>query len=319
MVDKAKEANVDAVKFQTFKANKLISKNAPKADYQKITTGTNDSQLEMTEKLELLFEDYLILKQYAEDMQLQVFSTAFDLDSVENLMNIGQSIWKIPSGELTNLPYLQRISEFEVENKKIILSTGMATMDEIHTAVDILEPEKNDIVILHCNTEYPTPDEDINISAMLEFASEFPNLKIGFSDHSVGATAAIMSVAFGAKVIEKHFTLHKDLPGPDHHASATPKELKQLVHEVRRAENIYGVEKKKVTPSERKNIVVARKSIVANSNILKGELFSEENITVKRPGNGISPMRWYDIIGKPAEKDFSEDDLIEDSNFNWEI
>lgn len=317
LIDKAAEANVDAVKFQTFKADKLISKNAPKAEYQITTTGKNDTQLEMTKKLELAFEDYLSLKEYAESKNLEVFSTAFDLISVENLKSINQKIWKIPSGELTNLPYLKLISDFNVDGKKIILSTGMATMEEIYTAVEILKPENNEIIILHCNTEYPTPDSDINISAMIEFKQEFPELKIGFSDHSVGATAAIMSIAFGAKVIEKHFTLNKELPGPDHHASATPEELSYLVTQVRRAEKMYGVEKKVVTDSERKNIIVARKSIVADKNILKGEKFTNENITVKRPGNGISPMYWYDILGKIAEKDFLEDELIEDSRFEW--
>lgn len=318
LVDEAKKAGVDAVKFQTFKADKLISKFAPKAEYQKKTTGTNDTQLEMTAKLELPYNEYKTLKQYAESLGLIVFSTAFDMDSIKFLEEQNQSIWKIPSGELTNLPYLEEIARYDVDNKHIILSTGMATISEIKDAVRILKSDKHKLSLLHCNTEYPTLDSDMNIAAMKELKSEFPDLEIGLSDHSVGFVAAVMAVAFGATVIEKHFTLDKNLPGPDHKASATPEELIELVKNVRRAETIYGSEYKKVTESEKKNKKVARKSIVASKRIKMGEKFTKENLTCKRPGNGISPMKWYDILGLTSEKDFEEDQLIEMSGFNWQ-
>ncbi|MGF3114062.1 N-acetylneuraminate synthase [Facklamia sp. P12937] len=318
LVNKAKNAGVDAVKFQTFNSKRLISKHAPKAKYQIKTTGNEESQLAMTKKLELSFKDYMNLKKYAEDLGLIVFSTPFDMESIEFLESINQNIWKIPSGEITNLPYLKKISEIKCEHKKIILSTGMSTIQEIKTAVKVLNTKKNDIAILHCNTEYPTPDNDINITALNEIKNIFPNHKIGFSDHSVGSTAAIMAVSLGAKIIEKHFTLNKDLPGPDHHASATPEELNNLVIEIRRAEKMFGYNKKIITESEKNNKIIARKSIIANKNIKKGEIFTEENLTVKRPGNGISPMKWYDILGKEAMFNFSEDDLIVDPNFKWE-
>lgn len=241
------------------------------------------------------------------------------MDSVENLMKLNQNIWKIPSGEITNLPYLEIISKYKVENKKIILSTGMATIEEIENAVEILNPLDNEIIILHCNTEYPSPDVDINISAIKELQETFPKNTIGFSDHSIGSTAAIMSVALGAKMIEKHFTLNKELPGPDHHASATPEELVSLVNEVRRAELMYEIVKKELLIQKEKNIIVARKSIVANKRIKAGDVFTSENITVKRPGNGISPLKWYDVLGLVSEKDFEEDELIVDSRFHMEL
>ena len=273
MVIKAKECGVDAVKFQTFKADALISCYAPKAEYQKETTGTVESQLEMTKKLELSHDDLIELKAYAESLGLVVFSTPFDLDSVDFLNSIGQSLWKIPSGEITNLPYL-KIGAIKIDNKKIILSSGMATIDEIKTCIGVLVEagtNENDIILLHCNTEYPTPDKDVNILAINDLKEQFPNVSIGFSDHSVG-----------------------------------------------RIEVMAGSSKKIVTESERKNKIVARKSIVAARNIVKGEILTEENITCKRPGNGISPMKWYDILGKVAEKDFRTDELIEQSGFEWQ-
>lgn len=319
MVKEAAEAGVDAVKFQTFKAESLISKVAPKADYQKKTTGNSESQLQMTKKLELPREDYVKLKKYAEELDLDVFSTAFDFGSVEFLESLGQSIWKIPSGEITNLPYLEKIGRINVQNKKIILSTGMATLKEIEEAISVLQKEvKNKIVILHCNTEYPTKDEDINVSAIMNIKEKFPQYEVGFSDHSVGSLAATMSVALGSVLIEKHFTLDKNLPGPDHKASATPAELKALVLNVHKAEVIRGNGIKHVTKSERKNKIVARKSIVALTDIKKGDVFSQQNITCKRPGNGISPMDWYKLLGTKAEKDFSEDELIKQTSFYWQ-
>ncbi|WP_024992234.1 N-acetylneuraminate synthase [Hoylesella pleuritidis] len=313
MVEKAKLCGVDAVKFQTFKASALISKYAPKADYQKITTGENENQLEMTRKLELPFADYEKLRDYAISLGLDVFSTAFDMESIDLLEQSGQSIWKIPSGEITNLPYLERIAKIRVTGKRIILSTGMSTIDEIHQAVDtILQYEvKENLTILHCNTEYPTPDEDVNLSAIDTLHQEFPNFKIGFSDHSIGTVATIGACMKNIVLIEKHFTLDKNLEGPDHKASATPDELLLLCESVRRIEVIAGGNGKRVTASERRNINIARKSIVAKTTIRKGDILSENNITCKRPGNGVSPMKWYEVLGTKAIKDFSEDQLIE--------
>lgn len=321
MITKAKECGVDAVKFQTFKAKDLISCYAPKAEYQKETTGTADSQLEMTSKLELSHEDFLELKAYAESLGLLVFSTPFDIGSIEFLDSIGQRLWKIPSGEITNLPYLQKIGAIKREGKKIILSSGMATIDEIKTCINILVQSgtnEKDIILLHCNTEYPTPDCDVNILAIEDLKKNFPEVAIGFSDHSVGYVAAVGAAILGIDLIEKHFTLDKNFAGPDHKASATPEELKILVENVRRIEIMAGTGKKVVTDSERKNKIVARKSIVALKDIKKGELFTEENITCKRPGNGISPMKWYDVLGLKAEQNFGKDELISISGFDWQ-
>lgn len=320
MVYEAKKAGVNAVKFQTFNAIALISKIAPKAEYQKITTGINDSQLEMTKKLELSHRDFIELRDYAIGLGLEVFSTPFDMESIDFLRKEKQTIWKIPSGEITNLPYLEKIGKIDIENKWIILSTGMANIEEIKDAIFILQKNrKNRITILHCNTEYPTPDEDVNVSAILDLQENFPNFEIGYSDHSIGDLAATMAVAYGATFIEKHFTLNKNFEGPDHKASAMPEELINLVDRIRRAELMRGCEKKIVTISEKKNKIIARKSIVAKKNIKRGEIFCEDNLTCKRPGNGISPMYWYNIMGKVAKKDFEEDTLIEEEGFEWEI
>lgn len=318
MVDEAKQCGVDAVKFQTFKAKDLISCYAPKAEYQKETTGTEDSQLEMTAKLELSKNDLLELKAYAESLGLVVFSTPFDIGSVEFLDSIGQNLWKIPSGEITNLPYLEKIGAIKCDNKRIILSSGMATIEELRQCIDILVKagtSESDIILLHCNTEYPTPDEDVNVLAINDLKKNFPNVEYGFSDHSVGYIAAVAASVLGISLIEKHFTLDKNMEGPDHKASATPEELKQLVENVRRVEIMAGSDKKIVTKSERKNKIVARKSIVALTDIKEGDIFTEENVTCKRPGNGISPMKWYDLLGKKAERDFCADELIVHSEF----
>lgn len=316
MIGIAKDCGVDAVKFQTFNSNLLISKYAEKAEYQKKTTGENESQLEMTKKLELSHNDYINLKKYAKSLGLDVFSTAFDFESIDFLEKDGQNIWKIPSGEITNLPYLEKIGSIDTLNKTIILSTGMSTIDEIKEAISILQRKRNNrIIILHCNTEYPTPDEDVNISAIQDLKNNFPNYEIGFSDHSVGEIGAIMAVSYGITFIEKHFTLDKNFEGPDHKASATPEELEKLVKSVRRAEIIYGSGIKEVTNSERKNKKIARKSIIAKNKIKKGDIFSEENLICKRPGNGISPMHWNEIIGQVSEFDFEEDELIKSSHF----
>lgn len=318
MVDEAKNAGVCAVKFQTFKAELLISKIAPKAEYQIKETGNTESQLEMTKKLELSYESFTKLEEYAKSLGLDVFSTPFDMDSVDFLISRKQKMWKIPSGELLNLPYLEKIAKIPDDEKEIIISTGMATLNEIKSALEIFKNNNvpsNKITILHCNTEYPTPYEDVNLNAIRYLKSEFPEYKIGFSDHSKGYFAAVASVPYGITFIEKHFTLDKNLPGPDHKASVTPEELTLLCQGIRAIEQCMGKEEKIVTNSERKNKIVARKSIVAKTNICKGDIFTTENITTKRPGNGISPMAWYDILGKTAESDFLEDQLIEHSDF----
>lgn len=313
MVDVAKECGVDAVKFQTFKASDLISRYAPKADYQIVTTGADENQLEMTRKLELSHDEFIKLRDYAQGLGLDVFSTPFDMGSVDFLENERQKIWKIPSGEITNLPMLERIAKIKADGKKIILSTGMSTLEEIHQAVDIIckYEEPANLIILHCNTEYPTPDKDVNLSAIDTLHREFPNFKIGFSDHSVGYVAAIGAAMKDIVLIEKHFTLDKNFPGPDHKASATPEELELLCQNVRRIELMAGSGGKKVTDSERKNINIARKSIVASMPIKKGDILTPVNVTCKRPGNGISPMKWYEVIGSTAVRDFEEDELIE--------
>lgn len=323
MVDVAKECGVDAVKFQTFKADLLISKFAPKAEYQKKVTSATESQLDMTRKLELPYDEFIKLEEYAKSLGLEVFSTPFDFESIEFLAKNNQKIWKIPSGEITNLPYLEKIAKLDIDDKEIVISTGMANVDEIRQALEILEKNgmtKDKITILHCNTEYPTPFEDVNLNAISYLMEKFPEYKIGFSDHSQGYFAGIASVPYGITFIEKHFTLDKNFEGPDHKASVTPEELKLLCEGIRVVEKSLGQKDKIVTESEKKNKIVARKSIVAKRNIEKGEIFSEENITVKRPGNGISPMYWYEIIGKKAERDFMQDELIEDKNFtNQEV
>lgn len=319
MVDVAKACGVDAVKFQTFKADKLISKYAPKAEYQKVTTGTADSQLEMTRKLELPYEEFIELEAYARSLGLVVFSTPFDFESIDFLAAQQQKVWKIPSGELTNLPYLEKIARLPIADKTIVISTGMATIEEINAALKVLEDNgvaTQAITILHCNTEYPTPYEDVNLNAFHHLKREFGEYRLGFSDHSAGYFAGIAAVPYGITFIEKHFTLDKNFEGPDHKASVTPDELKLLCEGIRAVEKALGSAEKLVTASEAKNKIVARKSIIAARPIKKGEMFTTENLTTKRPGNGISPMYWYDILGKAAEQDFEEDQLIQDSRFD---
>lgn len=308
LIDKAIEAKVDAVKFQTFISENVVSKNAKKADYQvKNTEKGEETQLEMVKKLELSFKEFEELKKYCDDKGIEFLSTPFDFESIEFLKNLGMKTWKIPSGEITNLPYLRKISKIA---DKIILSTGMSDLEEIKSALKILNFDKNKISVLHCNTEYPTPMKDVNLKAMSLLKKEF-DVEIGYSDHTLGIEVPVAAVAMGAKIIEKHFTLDKTMEGPDHRASLEPEELKEMVRSIRNIELALGIEKKEASPSEIKNKEIARKSIVAKRNIRKDEIFSEENLTVKRPGNGISPMRWDEIIGKKAIKDFEEDELIE--------
>lgn len=308
MVDVAKDAGVDYVKFQTFNPKKLVSKSAKKAEYQKETTDSNESQLKMLEKLTLTNDDFIELKQYCDLVEVGFISTPFDLDSIEFLETFDMDFWKIPSGEITNLPFLEKIAK---TGKKVIMSTGMCNMKEIYDAIEVLE--KNDsknIELLHCNTQYPTPFEDVNLRAMLSIKQEF-NKVIGYSDHTLGIEVPIAAVALGAEIIEKHFTLDKSMTGPDHKASLNPKELKAMVVAIRNVEQILGDSLKTVSESEIKNKLVTRKSIVASRFIKAGELLSKDNITTKRPGNGISPMKWYDVIGTVAIRDFEEDELIE--------
>lgn len=310
LIDVAVEAGVDCVKFQTFKAEKLVSKNAKKAQYQIQNTGKeNDSQFDMLKKLELSHDDHRRLVDYCKSKNIRFFSTAFDLESLEYLKDIGLELVKIPSGEITNLPYLRKAAQLF---SKVILSTGMSTMDDIAAAVNVFRKESvSDITILHCNTEYPTPMEDVNLKAMLAIKEQFQT-SVGYSDHTLGIEVPIAAVALGAKVIEKHFTLDRSMSGPDHAASLEPNELKAMVQAIRNIElTMNGNGVKEPSESETKNITIARKSIVASRQIFKGDFFSEENMTVKRPGSGISPMRWDEVIGKIAIRDFDIDELIE--------
>jgi len=309
LIDKAVEAGVDAIKFQTFRAENLVSKNAKKAKYQVENTKNTESQYEMLKKLELSFKDFEELKKYCDEKGIMFLSTPFDEESIEFLDKLGLEIFKIPSGEITNLPYLRKIGSLK---KRVILSTGMADLGEIEDALDVLinsGTKKEKITILHANTEYPTPFEDVNLKAMQTIACAF-KIDVGYSDHTLGIEVPIAAVAMGAKVIEKHFTLDRALPGPDHKASLEPDELKAMVKAIRNIEVALGDGIKRPSKSEAKNMAVARKSIVAKRDIKKGEKFTEENITVKRPGNGISPMRWDKIIGKIANRDYKEDEII---------
>ncbi len=307
LIDKANWAGVDAVKFQTFTADKLASKMAKKADYQNKTT-SEKSQYEMLKKLELKTKDFQLLKDYCDQKEIQFMSSPFDLDSIDLLNEIGLDIWKIPSGEITNYPYLKKIAELK---QKIIMSTGMANLSEIEAALDLLkENGATDISVLHCNTEYPTPMRDVNLRAMLTIKEAF-KVDVGYSDHTKGVEVPTAAVALGAGIIEKHFTLDNSMEGPDHKASLEPEELKNMVDAIRNIENALGNGIKKPSKSESKNKDIARKSIVAAKDIEKGELFTEANLTIKRPGNGINPMYWPNILGKKAKREFTFDELID--------
>lgn len=310
LIDVAVDAGVDVVKFQTFEAKNLATKFAQKADYQSKTTDSSESQLEMLKKLELSSKDHQSLIEHCKDKNIEFLSTAFDLHSLAFLETLNLKRYKIPSGEITNLPYLQRIGRL---GKPIILSTGMSTMEEIESAVSVLEKagsERNQLTILHCNTEYPTPFSDVNLNAMLSIGKRF-QVNVGYSDHTSGIEVSVAAVALGASVIEKHFTLDQSMPGPDHKASLEPSELKALVSSIRNVELSLGDGIKRPSESESKNIAIARKSIVASSAIQAGDVFSLDNLSVKRPGTGISPMRLYEVIGKKAKRNFSEDEVIE--------
>ena len=310
LVDAASNAGADAVKFQTFIAEACISKKAPKAEYQNRNLESNESQLEMAKKLELNYESFKRIKEYCGQKNIEFFSTAFDIESLIMLMDLGQRIIKIPSGDITNLPFLKMIGSLR---RKVIMSTGMCHLIEVKEALDILNKngtKKKNITILHCNTEYPTPMMDVNLKAMITIQDKL-GVAVGYSDHTLGIEIPIAAVTLGATVIEKHLTLDNNLPGPDHRASIEPQELKRMVKAIRNVEKSMGDGIKQPSPSEIKNILIARKSIVAKKIIKKGELFTEVNLTVKRPGNGITPMAWDDYIGKYSNKTYQIDDLIE--------
>lgn len=304
----AKECGADVVKYQTAVPELVISKTAQKAEYQKRETGEQESQLEMVRRIHFGFEAHRELKEYCDSIGIQYLSAAFDLPSVEFLQSLDLPYFKIPSGEITNLPYLEAIGRTQ---KPVILSTGMSTLPEIEDAISVLEDNGCPAVtVLHCNTEYPTPYQDANLLAMLELSEQF-GLPVGLSDHTPGWECDVAAAALGAVVIEKHFTLDKTMEGPDHKASLEPQELKAMVQAVRNIEQAMGTGHKAVSASEAKNKPIARKSIVAARPIQQGEEFTAENLTTKRPGDGISPMRWYQVLGQKAKRSFEEDEAIE--------
>lgn len=308
MIEEAKKAGADAVKFQTFISENLVSSYAQKAEYQKLTTDQTETQLEMLKKLELSFKDFIKLNEYAAEVDIDFLSTPFDHDSIDFLEGLNMPVWKIPSGEITNMPYLKRLA---VTGRPIILSTGMSTMEEIGQALELFRDyDRSTITLLHCNTQYPTPYCDVNLKAMLTL-KEYFGVNVGYSDHTTGIEIPIAAAALGACVVEKHFTLDKNMPGPDHSSSLEPSQLAAMVSAIRHIELALGDGVKKPSPSERKNRVAARKSIVAKRDIGKGELLTEDNLTAKRPGDGISPMNWDMVIGKTADRNYIRDEKIE--------
>ncbi|MBO7484707.1 MAG: N-acetylneuraminate synthase [Spirochaetaceae bacterium] len=310
MIDSAKSFGVDYIKFQTGKPELVTSKFALMAEYQRKNIGKSESQLDMIKKISLKADAFSILKNYCDEKKIKFCSTPFDLSSIDVLAPLNMDFMKIPSGEITNLPYLRKIANLKMP---VIMSTGMSTLGDIEAALDVLYKgglSVENITLLHCNTEYPTPFVDVNLKAMLTLKQCF-GTKVGYSDHTKGIEVPVAAVAMGATVIEKHFTLDRTLPGPDHVASLEPDEMKQMVNAIRNIELAMGTGFKKVTDSEHKNMAIARKSIVAKCNIKKGEKLTTENLTTKRPGNGISPMLWDNIMGMKAVRDFSEDELIE--------
>jgi N,N'-diacetyllegionaminate synthase len=316
LIDSAAIAGADAVKFQTFIAEKVISRFAEKADYQKASTGGDESQLEMVKKLQLGFEDFIELQKYSTSKNILFLSTPFDLTSVDFLATLKLGIWKIPSGEITNLPYLNKIGSYK---EKVILSTGMSSLGEVEQALLILMDAgttRNNITVLHCNTEYPTPMQDVNLRAMCTIRESF-QVNVGYSDHTLGIEVPLAAVALGACVIEKHFTLDKSLPGPDHQASLSPSELGEMVRSIRNVEACLGTGIKLASSSERKNMTIARKSIHLARSVKKGKILSESDLTIKRPGNGVSPMLLNEVIGCKAKQDMEEDTLLKLSDIEW--
>jgi len=310
LIDAAADAGADLIKFQTFSADRLVTREAKKADYQSEVTGNVETQYQMLSRLELTQEMHHELIAYCDKRNIEFFSTGFDIESVNFLISLGIKYVKIPSGEITNLPYLRHIGQL---GKSVILSTGMATLGDIEAAIEALEQAgtpRSLMTVLHCTTEYPTPMNEVNLRAMQTISAAF-GIPTGYSDHTSGIEVSIAAAALGATVIEKHFTLDKKLPGPDHKASLEPDELKAMVTAIRNIEISLGDGIKRLTPSEVLNKPVARKSLVAKKSIKAGDVLSAENITSKRPGNGISPMRWDEVIGRTAERDFAPDELIE--------
>ncbi|MEY8375750.1 N-acetylneuraminate synthase [Lachnospiraceae bacterium 56-18] len=304
----ARQCGADIVKFQTAKLDSVVSKYADMAEYQKNNIGREMCQKEMLKRLLLTYDEFIELAAYCDEIGIEFLSTPFDLESIEFLGKLGCSIWKIPSGEITNLPYLEKIAK---THKKIILSTGMSTLEEVKEAIAVLEQNNaGEIIILHCTTQYPASVEEINLNAMCTLRSVF-HKDIGYSDHTRGIEVSIAAVAMGAVVIEKHFTLDRQMAGPDHKASLEPDELHAMIRAIRNIEKALGTGEKKPTESENANKAVARKSIIATCNISKGEFLTKDNITTKRPGTGISPMYWYKVLGTRAIRDFQEDELIE--------
>lgn len=308
MVRKAREAKADYIKFQTFIPRELVTGRAEKADYQKRETAGGSTQLEMLEKLALPEQAFVELKEYCDRLGIGFLSTPFDSRSIDFLSGLDMDYWKVPSGEITNLPYLEKISR---TGKKILLSTGMSELWEIQAALATLEENgSGDVTILQCNTEYPTPFADVNLKAMKQMEEIF-HRKVGYSDHTRGIEVPIAAAALGARVIEKHFTLDRNMEGPDHRASLEPEELAAMTQAIRNVERAMGDGKKRRTASERHNVELVRKSIVSSAHIKSGEVFTSDNITVKRPGTGISPMRWHEVLGRRAKRDYEPDELIE--------
>ena len=308
LIDVAAAAEADAVKFQTFKADTLVCRQAPKAAYQMETTSAEESQFDMLKKLELTPDMHRELIDYCHEKNIMFLSTPSDLDSLHYLVDCGLAVIKIPSGEITNYPLIREAGR---SGKRIILSSGMSTIDEVRETVAVLkENGSTDITVLHCNTEYPTPFSDVNLRAMQTIKEE-TGVSVGYSDHTPGIEAAVAAAALGATVIEKHFTLDRNMKGPDHKASLEPNELTEMVRAVRHIEQALGDGEKKPSASEKKNMAVARKSLVAKCLIKGGEMFTEENLTAKRPGTGLSPMLWNQVIGQKAKRDFAADEMIE--------
>lgn len=308
LIDLASDAGADIVKFQTFSADRLVTRTAQKAEYQIEDNGTDETQYQMLSRLELSVDMHKELIAHCKTRNIEFLSTGYDIESVDLLVELGQTRFKIPSGEITNLPYLRHIGSL---GKPIVMSTGMSTVNEVKAAIEVLEKAGGDlsqITLLHCTTEYPAPKSDVNLNAMLSLKQL--DAAVGYSDHTTGIEVAIAAVAMGAEVIEKHFTIDKNLPGPDHKASVDPEELVAMVSGIRNIELALGDGVKRISASEAKNRTIARKSIVARRPIVSGEKFSEENITIKRPGTGISPMQWDDVIGQVATCNYKEDELI---------
>lgn len=309
LIEQAALAGADIIKFQTFEAETLVTETAKKADYQLVNTSEAESHYEMIKKLELKKEDHFKLINHCKKHNIEFFSSAFDTESLEFISTLGLSRYKVPSGEITNLPYLKKIASY---GKPIILSTGMSDLNDIHAAINVIEDcgtSKDLITVLHCSTEYPAPINEVNLNAMLTIKKEF-DVKVGYSDHTSGIEISIAAVALGAAVIEKHITLNKDSSGPDHAASTEPDEFKEMVQAIRNIEKAMGDGFKEPTKSEQSNMLVARKSIIASKDILKGEMYTNHNLTAKRPGTGISPMKIDDLLGQKAHKNFKKNELI---------